>query len=143
MIEYVKSDFIKSIAEELIEKHPDLAHIKECEPSIAYMEADYKKKKAGGVVYADCEKVKPKMREFMAYDYVITAYMPNCEDLSPNQWKILIYHELLHVGCKRDDDGSLVCKIRPHNIEDFHEVVDRFGLYWAEDNSVGDIMEGL
>ena len=140
---YVHSEFVKAIAEELIEKHPDLITVKEASPVIAYLESDKGKSHNGGIVHADCEKVKPKMKEFVAYDYIITAYMPNCAELTENQWKILIFHELLHVDCDRDLDGVLTCRIRPHDIEDFHQVTDRFGTYWSQDQSVGDILEGM
>lgn len=143
MSEYVFSGRVKALAEALIEKMPEFEKIRESAPAIAYLEADKKKHSHGEAVYGDCEKVKPKMREFMAYDYIITVYTPNCEALTVNQWKLLLYHELLHIDCERSESGELLCRIRPHNIQDFHEITDRFGTYWDEDDSVPDIMEGI
>lgn len=140
---YIHSKMVRGMAEMLINKHPDLTEVRSASPNIAYLESDKAKTRNGGAVYADCEKVKPKMKEFMDYDYIITVYMPNCRELTENQWKILIFHELLHVDCERNLEGELTCRIRPHNIEDFHEVTDRFGTYWVQDASVGDILEGL
>lgn len=86
-----------------------------------------------------CEKVKPKMKEFMSQDYVITVY-PEYHNLTLNQKQVLIYHELLHIDCYRDSDGILNCSIRQHDIQDFHAVVDRFGQYWLHNEDLPDIV---
>lgn len=140
MTEYRESDFVREIAEELIEKLPDFREIREAEPVIYYQESN-KRSRGARIIFGDCTKATDKMRAVVKCDYVITINMPNCEGFTMNQMRLLIYHELLHIDCKRDEDGNLTRRIRPHNLEDFHEVVDRFGTWWEADSSVGDILE--
>ena len=51
--------------------------------------------------------------------------------MSENQLKILLYHELLHVGINdKTLEPKYICN--PHDIEDFAEILDTFGVHWAE-----------
>lgn len=140
---YEHSEQMKMLAELLIDKLPDLAQIKAAAPNIAYMTCDTAKRKNGSVVFGDCEKVKPQMHAFMGYDYIITFYSPNILGMTFNQIKMLMYHELLHVDCVRDDLGELTCKIRQHTLQDFACIVDKYGNHWATEEDVPDILEGM
>ena len=130
---YTKSEYVRDIAENLIENldDPYMKQIKAAAPAIAYREGDGKKKSNGMVVHADCEKVKTSNKQYMAYDYIITVYSKNCEYMTEEQFELLLYHELLHIDCVRTEDGELHCKIRQHDVQDFKEITYRFGEDWS------------
>ena len=48
--------------------------------------------------------------------------------MDDEQMRILLFHELLHIGVK-DDGGTFV---RQHDVEDFAEIINRFGTDWNE-----------
>lgn len=128
---YEFSEELKDMAEELIEKVPEFRNIKVLAPKIAYMVSDQKKTSKGMTVHGDCEKVKPKMKRIMPYDYIITFYTNNIKHMTSDQLRILMMHELYHIDCGEDDEGNLSCNIRPHDIQDFRFVTDKYGLDWA------------
>jgi predicted SprT family Zn-dependent metalloprotease len=53
----------------------------------------------------------------------VTIFEPNVAEFSEEQMRILIFHELLHVG----EDGK---SVRPHDLEDFKVIINRFGTEW-------------
>jgi hypothetical protein len=52
--------------------------------------------------------------------------------LNPDQREALVDHELAHVGADIDDKGNTVFSIKPHDIEEFRDVVARHGMYLAD-----------
>ena len=131
---YELSEELKALAEEVISDREDLQHILTSGVQIGYMVSDKKKKSHGMIVQGDCEKVKPKNRKFVPFDFIITFYEHHVDGLDADQLKLLMYHELLHVGAERLEDGELRTWVRPHNIQDFREIVDVHGLDWSEPN---------
>ena len=121
---------MKDIAEEMIEKVPEFECIREAQPRIAFLMSNQKKKSRGVLVYGDCEKVKPKMQAFTNFDYIITFYEKNIEHLDSDQIEILMMHELYHIDCSREEDGSLTCNVRPHDIQEFSFISDKYGVAW-------------
>ncbi len=54
--------------------------------------------------------------------------------MTQKQLNLLIYHELRHI----DRDGT----VRKHDIEDFKEIINNFGLEWANPGAeIKDILE--
>lgn len=53
------------------------------------------------------------------------------EELSPNQRLALVDHELMHCVIEEDEEGTPYMDIRPHDIEEFADIVRRHGL-WDE-----------
>src|SRR6185437_12167437 len=66
--------------------------------------------------------------------FVIEIAADYWADLTKDQRTALVDHELCHCGWKEGDDG-LVLQMRPHDLEEFHSVVDRRGL-WQRDIEV-------
>lgn len=130
MANFEFSEAMKGLAEGLIESVPEFDYIKMAAPRIAYLESDQEKTSHGMLTYGDCEKVKPKMKEFMDYDYIITFYVNNIRHLDGEQLKILMMHELYHIDCERDGNDELTCRIRPHDIQEFGFIRDKFGIDW-------------
>lgn len=132
------------IAHDLIENEPILNDIKESEVTILYLSSDYEKKSKGKMVCGECEKIPDKYKWSIPADFTITIYEPNVIGFTDEQMKILILHELLHVGIKFADNGDESYFIRPHDIEDFRQIIDKYGLDWdlPEWSEVSDYGEG-
>ena len=120
------------IGAELIQVEAELEHIRDSDVSIVYLSSGYKKTKAGGVVRGQCEKIQDKYKWGIPADFTVTIFEPNIEGFTDEQLRILIFHELMHVGIDRKEDGTEVYSIRPHDLEDFRYIVDRFGAGWDE-----------
>lgn len=127
-----KSDYFQEMMEEIIAIHDDeFGWIHEQGVAICAMESDRKKTKNGGMaVLGECIKVKPLYAEFCPYDFLIVIYSQNVHGMTEDQLRILMYHELLHVGMKETKDGVTLV-INPHDIEDFRTILGQFGLDWA------------
>jgi hypothetical protein len=88
---------------------------------------------------ADIRAVKEPWRSVLAdrgtfWDYLVCVYGYHAEGKSENWLRILLYHELRHIGF----DGKLV----EHNIEDFADILRDFGINWGGDpEALPDIKE--
>lgn len=126
------NDNYQRIAEELINTEPDLAYIKDSRVRIAYLESDSTKKAdADKLVLGECEKVQAKNRWAINYDFTITLFKNNLVGLSAEQIRIVMFHELLHVGIEPGPDGDEIYSVRKHDLEDFKLIIDKFGTDWA------------
>jgi predicted metallopeptidase len=112
------------IGQELIDSEPELSYIKDLDISIIYLSSEHEKKHKGKNVLGQCEKIQEKYKWGIPCDFTITVFEPNVEGMTTDQIKILLFHELLHIG----EDGN----IRPHDLEDFKYIIDRFGTDWSE-----------
>jgi predicted metallopeptidase len=118
------------IAAELIEEEPALEYIAESNVTIVYLSSDSEKTNKGKVVCGQCEKVPDKYRWGIPADFTITVFEPNVEKFTDEQIKILLFHELLHIGIEEDGNEERYF-IRPHDLEDFKLIIDRFGTEWS------------
>ena len=125
------------IAADLIEKESILEDIEDV--SIIYLSSEHPKKTGEKIVFAECEKVPDKWKWGIPCDFIITIFEPNVEGFSEDQLRILLLHELMHVGVK--EDGSFY--VKPHDIEDFNYIIKKFGADWAlkKGEFVADITE--
>lgn len=122
----------RAIAEQLIESEGELAYIKNSRVKITYLESDQCKKDGKEkLVLGECEKVAAKNRWAISSDFTITLFVNNIVGLSPEQIKIVLFHELLHVGIEPGADGDEIYSVRKHDLEDFKLIIDRFGTDWA------------
>lgn len=124
-----------NIAGELINSEPALEYIRDSEVTIVYLSSEHEKKKNGKIVFGECEKIQDKYKWAIPADFTITLYEPNIEDFTPEQIKILLFHELLHVGIRVSDSGYDDFYVKPHDIEEFKLIADRFGIGWADDDN--------
>ena len=129
---YTLTEEWRQIAEEVIEEQDTLRWIKECGVKIGFLKAKKTKTQNGKRVYADCSKVSAKSKAFMGLDFIITVYGLDEESLTERQRKILMHHELLHIGAT-EKDGKLKYKIAPHDLEDFREIVNTYGTDWMNE----------
>lgn len=120
------------IAHELIETEPELLDIKNSQATIVYLSSTQAKKDKDKLVGGQCEKVAEKYKWGIPADFTITVFEPNVEGFSDEQLRILLFHELLHVGIEFNADGSETYSIKGHDLEDFKLIIDRFGTDWSE-----------
>lgn len=131
---WIKNMWYQPIAHKLTEKFPELKHIKA--GKILFIEdMDWVKPDNNKPQYR--AKVKKAPKEFSSmtgYDFILETRHFYIENMQQEQVIALIYHELLHI----DTDGSL----RPHDIEDWSQLIATFGADWAETvGSIRDILD--
>lgn len=127
----INEDYAK-IAQELIDSEPELIDIKNSQVTIIYLSSTNAKKDKDKLVQGQCEKVADKYRWGIPCDFIITVFEPNVEGFSDEQIKILLFHELLHVGIEFAADGSELYSVKGHDLEDFKLIIDRFGTDWSK-----------
>jgi len=101
----------------------------------------WKRDKDGLLKCGQCKKRSELDRTLDAYDFVILLNKEAWPGFTAEQRERLIYHELCHAQIevddngdeKRDEAGRLVIRGRKHDIQDFRDVVERYG--WDEDLS--------
>ena len=120
------------IAQELIQKEDALAHIRDSNVQIIYLASEHEKKSGKKLVFGQCEKIPEKYRWSVPCDFTITVFQPNVERFTDEQIRILLFHELLHIGIEFDGNEE-VYSVIPHDIEDFEEIIGRYGMRWADD----------
>ena len=117
------SEKYAKIGKYLIENVEEL-HILDGE-SIIYLSSTAEKKSKKRKVLGECEKVQEKNKWAIPCDFTITLFEPNLTGLTEEQIAMVIFHELLHVGVDEDNRW-----IRPHDLNDFKAVIDRYGTDW-------------
>lgn len=118
------------IASELIRTEECLEDIRNSEVGIMYLSSEHEKKENGRLIFGQCEKIPEKYKWAIPCDYTITVFEPNVERFTEEQLKILLLHELMHIRIERDGNEEKYC-IESHDIEDFREIIDRYGLDWS------------
>ena len=120
------------IGADLIETEDSLKSIRESSATIIYLSSQHKKMSNKKIIYAQCEKVAEKYKWGIPCDFTITVFEPNIEEagFDEEQIRILIHHELLHVGIETAEDGSEKYSTLPHDLEDFKLIIDRYGTNW-------------
>lgn len=120
------------IAKQLIDDIPELNYIYESRVRILCLESELEKKEGNRAILGQCEKVADKYKWAIPYDFMITVFQPNVERLSRKQKRILILHELLHIGILVDGNEERYF-IRKHDYEEFALIIRRFGIDWSDD----------
>ena len=125
-----QNDDYARIGAELIQAEKSLNWIRETEVSIGFMSSNKAKVSNGKTVFGQCERVPDRYKAFIPYDFLITVYEPNVIDFTSQQIRILLHHELLHCGVNMNAEPTY--KVVPHDVEEFNEIIDRYGLDWCE-----------
>ena len=61
-------------------------------------------------------------------------FEPNTERFTDDQLRILLLHELMHVGIEKDGNEEKY-RIVPHDVEEFKAIIERYGVDWADDET--------
>jgi hypothetical protein len=120
------------IGMDLIQTEDALVDIANSQATIIYLSSEHKKVASGKKVLGQCEKIADKYKWGMPCDMTITIFEPNIVGFTEEQIRILIFHELLHVGIGCNKDNSESYFVKPHDLEDFKEIINRFGTDWNE-----------
>jgi hypothetical protein len=125
----------------LIEAHHDDLERTKARIALAYA-LSWKADVDGRVKLGQCKKASDLDRELHAHDFVIllNAEFWQDGDVSDDQRRALLDHELMHAQVKLDDDGEYavdtkgryVFRTRKHDIEEFSDIVRRHGV-WKRD----------
>lgn len=121
------------IGNELIECEPVLEELRLSDATIVYLSSEHEKTKDGMAVLGECEKIQEKYKWAIPCDFTITLFEPNIEELSKEQKRIVILHELMHCGIRINNetgDEEYYCK--PHDVEDFRYLIDTYGIDWSK-----------
>ena len=119
------NDEYQEIAQELIDERSELSDLRGADVQIILLSSEAEKKTGDRLIYGQCEKVPQKYKWGIPCDFTITIFDRNISDFSDEQLRILIFHELLHVGI--DEDKLYVKK---HDLEDFKTIIDLYGTDW-------------
>ena len=122
------------IAARIIEEEDELTDVANSHATIVYLSSDKAKKGKDKIIHAECEKIADKNKWAIPCDFTITVYEPNCVGFTDEQMRILLFHELLHVGIEFKEDGTESYYVRPHDYEDFKIITDRYGTEWSRVN---------
>lgn len=120
------------IAHDLIETEDALADLANSHATIVYLSSDHAPKTKETVKFAVCEKVADKNKWAIPCDFTITVYEPNIVGFTEEQLRILLFHELLHVGIEFKEDNTESYYCRDHDYQDFKIIIDRFGTDWSK-----------
>lgn len=158
--ELPKECFEYNILSEMIEKYHH--HLKEAK--IILYGCDKNKVDGNMVRFADASKASNKMKASVDADFTITLYMMPWGDLSIEQKKACMDHELNHCGVhyepykeqvgsskrgkprfkvvkddygrkqftdeiKRDENGIPKWRLVPHDLEEFRDIIARWGCW--------------
>ena len=126
-----RSEYYRRMAEELIQAEPELAYIRESTVAIAFLESNKKKIENGKIIFGECERVLSKNQWAMPFDFTITMFKPNINLLTKEQERMVMFHELLHVGIKQEDESEKYYVV-PHDLEDFKLIIDKFGTDYLQ-----------
>lgn len=115
---------VLDIAEDLIDKY----HGPLREARIAFIFRDVAQESGGRKVLGQASKISDKMKAILDYDFLIWISHEDWVTFPYKHRQALIDHELCH--CKFDiAEGK--ASMRPHDIEEFQEIIDRHG-FWSE-----------
>lgn len=120
------------MAAKIIEEEPLLTDIANSHATIIYLGSDNPKTAKGKAVCGECEKVQDKNKWAIPADFTITVFEPNVAGFTEDQMRVLLFHELLHIGIEFTEDGQEKYSIRPHDYEDFKIIIDRYGTDWSK-----------
>ena len=145
MNEYKENLQYAEIGQELIDTEDALEHIREHEIRIRYLESNKPAGKSKRVTLGKCMHIKEKARlvfEALGWkkeeipDFCIVIYKERLHGFTTEQLRILIFHELLHIGVKEDSEtGQVTLFSAKHDLEDFRYIIDTFGADWSDDKS--------
>lgn len=130
-MELYRNEDYEKIARDLIQTEDSLAYLRVTPVSCVILSSTQEKKRSGKVVYGECQKIDDRYKWYMPYDFQIVIYDANIMHFTDKQLRILIMHELKHIGINQDGIEPKYFVV-PHDVEDFRDIIDRYGLDWSE-----------
>lgn len=115
----------------VMSREPSLRWLLNADVRIAFLRCFKIKRSSDREVLGECIKVAELYKPFCPYDFLIVIHAESVAEMSDRQLYALMHHELLHVGV-REKDGEPVYSIIPHDVEDFFEILNSYGLHWND-----------
>src|ERR1035437_6723825 len=115
-------------------------HLKDARIALA-LNLNWKADIDGRLVLGKCKKGSDLDRELHGFDFVILLNLEAFKTMTEEMRRALIDHELTHAQVKLDDEtgkpmederGRVCYRTRKHDIEEFHEIVARHGIYKSD-----------
>lgn len=128
IIEYSKE--WEKIGKQLLRTRKKFQALQAYHVRVAFLVSDKEKRKNGKLILGECAKVPHKYKWCVPYDFCITMYTENILHFTEEQKKILMYHELSHIGVNEDGNEPSFY-IVPHDIEEFTDIIKKYGLDWS------------
>ena len=139
LIKFEIAPDLKELGDKVLEAMPEFSFIFNHGVKIGYLKSYENKKASGKTVFAECRIIKGVYTAYLPFDFIITFYQFAISSLTENQLKILMLHELKHIGLNKAGYTLI-----PHDIEDFSDILSKYGLNWNHLNSdVPDILEAI
>ena len=121
------------IGQELIDTEYILDDVRESGVRVAFLRSELEKKTKTKIVYGQCERVPDKYLWAVPFDFLITVFSPNTERFTEEQLRILLLHELMHIGVEKDGN-AYDYYVKEHDIEEFSEIIKRYGIDWSKED---------
>lgn len=122
---FAEFEEIEKLANELIaQHHPDLSVAR-----IRYICRNKAAKRAGRPVPGNVYKMGGKFEYLVGCDFVIEIALQVWNDFNPRQRRAIIDHLLSRCIGDEQEDGTMKWKIRPPEVQEFPEVVERNGQW--------------
>lgn len=147
---YRRAPEVAEIAAELIETEEDHAAIFHSEVRLEFVFIDKAPQSGGRIILGRARRISglnAVLSELPLYEvelcqdprpfYVIEIAEDIWQALSPERRRALVDHELMHCRPDRDDNGELVLKMRPHDLEEFAGIIRRHGLWTSAAEQMG------
>ena len=123
---WIKNYEYAPLAQKLVDKFPELEHIKVNRILFIEDHVSFENKATvGGEWSVQVKKAPKELTKLWGYWYVFTIRQHVYEQKSPEQRVAIFYHELRHVGTM----GELLA----HDIEDFNDMISTLGRNWQDD----------
>jgi predicted metallopeptidase len=83
-------------------------------------------------VVGKCIKPNSELKHFGKFDYLVEFSDDVWLKLTNELKEIVMYHELLHIKITTDKKGNEKHQILDHNIKDFSEIINAYGIDWVD-----------
>jgi predicted metallopeptidase len=123
-------DEYKEIARKLVDKYPVAFGHLELDKMLFLVETERTPKDK----YADVKRVRKPYTYMTECKFIMRFYEGNIVGMNDAQKIMLVYHELMHI----DPDFN---KLRKHNVQDFLEIVEKYGANWDVDPNLPNLLE--
>lgn len=114
------NDEVLTIANEIIGRY----HQELLDAKIGFIFRDVAQRSNGRKILGAAQKVQDKFKLYLDLDFIIWLAWEEWQTLSFKQKQALVDHELCH--CQMVE-GEI--KMRPHDIEEFRCIIERYGLW--------------
>lgn len=141
---------VEAIAIDLIETVEDHVPLYRSEVRIEYVFIDKAPTSGGRIILGRARRISglnAVLAELPLYNlelcqdprpfYVIEIAEDIWQALSPERRRALVDHELMHCKPDHNDNGDLVLKMRPHDLEEFAGIIRRHGLWTSAAERMG------